>query len=575
MQTLFDLLGLFRQRILGCCLGLALFFVLLTLACGALGWAAAARAGSAPPDGFDVMLLLDHSNSMWSLNGLGSDPEMLRVAAANLFLSYLGADDPQRLHRAGVIHFGGTSELVVPLTPLDDANRAAIRQRIANPIPIPWTDPAAALALAAAELGAASSPQRRQAILLLSDGSPAWANATAAGMVTYRKRLQSQLEALGEAGVSVFVILLASPATDADPAIQEVWAPFWRQAVALTPRGAFFQAREAQELLGLYHQVVAGLTGGEVGRQIADEAVSGSAAFTFTITPDLARFTLVTWKSDPAVTLAVQAPQDQPLQNFTKNVRYAGQPGASHEEVWTVERPQAGVWTLTTAGAGRIAIWLDVQTLPLSPTPTATATPSATLSPSPTPTATATSMPRATPAPTRTPSPSATPTDTAVLAAPAIPPASSAGQRPLWRGPLLLILLPLIALAAFSLARRRPAAQLEGTLQPIAVPPGVTLPARIDLSAQARRQFSLGQGNKVDLSLSGWEGQAQLQAAEEEGETVVRLHVLAGEVCVGGQPTKERSLHDNDILAIGDYRFRFRRIGDARSSAARRRYQRL
>ncbi len=240
MQTLFDLLGLFRQRILGCCLAAFLFLLLLALACGAVGWMAASRADAAAPDGFDVMLLLDHSNSMWSLNGLGSDPEMLRVAAANLFLSYLGADDSQRLHRAGVIHFGGVSELVVPLTPLDDANRDAIRQRIAAPIPIPWTDPAAALALAAHELAAASSPGRRQAILLLSDGSPAWANATAAELAAYRQRLQSQMEALGGTGVSVFVVLLASPATDADPAIQEIWAPFWRQAVALTPRGAFF-----------------------------------------------------------------------------------------------------------------------------------------------------------------------------------------------------------------------------------------------------------------------------------------------------------------------------------------------
>ncbi len=323
-------------------------------------------------------------------------------------------------------------------------------------------------------------------------------------------------------------------------------------------------------MLDLYHQIVAGLTGGQVGRQFADEAVAGSRAFTFTIAPDLARFTLVVWKSDPAVTLAVRTPQDQPLQRSSQGARYAGQSGVSHEEVWMVERPPAGVWALSATGDGRIAAWLDIQLLPASPTPTVTATPSATFSP--TPTATVTSTPSVTP----TPSPGVIPTGTAVLALPAIPLADPAGQRPLWRGPLLLILVPLIALAGFGLARlsRRPSAQLEGMLQPIAVPPGAMPPARIDLSARPRRQFSLGQGGKVDLPLPGWQGQAQLRAEEEDGETVVRLYVLAGEVSVDGQPAQERTLHDNDTLTVGDYRFRFRRIGDVRSNVARRRYGR-
>lgn len=399
MQTLFDLFGLFRQRIFGCCLGAFLFLLLLALACGAVGWMAASRAAAAPPEGLDVMLLLDHSHSMWSLNGLGSDPELLRVAAANLVLSYLGVDDPRRQHRAGVIHFGGVSELVAPLTPLDDANRAAIRQRIADPVPIPWTDPAEALALAASELNAARLPGRRQAVLLLSDGAPAWAGATAADLSAYRQRLLAQIGEMGEAGVSVFAILLSGPATDADPDIQMVWAPFWRQAVALTPRGAFFQAREAQDLLGLYHQVAAGLTGGQVGRQIADEMVTGSGMVSFTVAPDLARLTLVTWKSDPALTLAVQMPPDGAVRAVTEAVRYAGQPGLSHEEVWTVARPTAGVWTLAAAGEGRIAVWLDVQALPASPTltmtttPTATASPTIASTPSATPRASATATP--------------------------------------------------------------------------------------------------------------------------------------------------------------------------------------
>ncbi|MCS7038663.1 MAG: hypothetical protein NZP34_03595, partial [Caldilineales bacterium] len=123
MHTVFALLGGWRQRLWGCCLLILIGLLLLGLSCGLGGWFLVSRAG-AETAGYDVLLVLDHSTSMWNLGGIGSDPELLRVAAADLFLSYLGVDDPRRQHRARVIHIGGKADQGVPQTPQEMATPA-------------------------------------------------------------------------------------------------------------------------------------------------------------------------------------------------------------------------------------------------------------------------------------------------------------------------------------------------------------------------------------------------------------------------------------------------------------------
>ncbi len=79
---------------------------------------------------------------MWDKGGIGSDPDLLRVEAANLFVAYQGVDTARPGNRLGVIHFGGSSQLIVPLTLLDSAEqRQKVRAAIANPRRMAWTDP--------------------------------------------------------------------------------------------------------------------------------------------------------------------------------------------------------------------------------------------------------------------------------------------------------------------------------------------------------------------------------------------------------------------------------------------------
>jgi Mg-chelatase subunit ChlD len=134
-----------------------------------------ASAQGTEPLPLDVLLLIDHSNSLWDKDGVGADPDLLRVQAANLFIAYLGVDTARTGNRLGIIHFGGSSELVVPLTPLDSAGRRqAIRAAIADPRRMDWTDPLEALQLAYETLfpPGQRDPARQPVAILLSDGKP-------------------------------------------------------------------------------------------------------------------------------------------------------------------------------------------------------------------------------------------------------------------------------------------------------------------------------------------------------------------------------------------------------------------
>ena len=141
-----------RRRVRRCCLtaGCGLGVVLLVLVLLILLLVLAGdRAFGQAPAGDGVMLLIDNSNSMYDLGGVGSDPDLLRIEAARLFTAYLGVDADEADHRLGVIFFGGEAELVVPLTPLrDDIRRAEIADLIAEPERMRWTDPNRALELA-------------------------------------------------------------------------------------------------------------------------------------------------------------------------------------------------------------------------------------------------------------------------------------------------------------------------------------------------------------------------------------------------------------------------------------------
>ncbi len=110
-------------------------------------------------EGLDIFLLMDSSGSMKK-----TDPQNYRKAAAKLFLSLLSQEE-----RVGIISFGESAQLLVPLTPNTEKNREKLLKGI-NQIGSHelLTNLYEAIRRGLAELK--PSPRNNRLLLLLSDG---------------------------------------------------------------------------------------------------------------------------------------------------------------------------------------------------------------------------------------------------------------------------------------------------------------------------------------------------------------------------------------------------------------------
>ncbi|MBP6470785.1 MAG: VWA domain-containing protein [Chloroflexi bacterium] len=494
---------------------------LLTLLLTPDGVSAAANVDSRP---LQVWLLIDNSNSMYDRGGLGSDPDLLRLDAARLFLTYLGVDEPGLLHQAGVIFFGSAAELVVPLTPLaDDAQRADLFAQIANPARLGWTDHLAALQLAQAEIEAADGRQGHPVIILLTDGKPELHDdLSPAAHADYLAALQAQSDRFQQAGVPLFLILLANETTDEDIEIAATWQPFWQTMSQATPPGRFYSARTAADLPDIYHDIVVALTGRESDGIVLSTAVTGETEAILPIPSGLAQLTLVVSKSDPAQEVTIQTAADEILTPDSPHVRRAGQNQGTLEEVWVIEQPPAGSWTVRITGPGEVTIWQDTKRLP--PTAVAPTAILATASPTRLPAQSRPTQTPATLAVTPAPGPTSAATHTALLIGPgmtptAVPPLVAVAPSPRRWTVWYLVGLGLAACGVGGLVwlrqARRP--RVSGSVRVLTA--NGRLPQTIDLDDRRQTVVTIGHP-PADIPLSG---------------SMMRLTIRPGLV-VGGVP---------------------------------------
>lgn len=341
---------------------LFLCLALCALAVFLVGRASAQGAEHLP---LDVLLLIDHSNSMWDKDGVGSDPDLLRVQAANLFIAYLGVDTARIGNRLGVIHFGGESVLVAPLMLLNSTGRRQdIRAAIADPHRLDWTDPLEALQLAYETLFPEPEdhrdPARQPVVILLTDGKPELFPALSPEeRATYVANLRVLVDRFRKQGCPIFTIALSNEATDADPEIQTVYRNMWQEIAARTPPAEYHEARTADDLLRIYHAIVARLTGAEPDAPVIETLVDGRAAETVTVETGLAQVTLVVLRSDPALEVRLLRPGGAPARPDDADVQHTGKTGVTREEVWAITNPRPGHWSLELQGHGTVLVWQD------------------------------------------------------------------------------------------------------------------------------------------------------------------------------------------------------------------------
>ena len=569
---------------------LVMIFLLALLIAGAIGFFLANRADAAAPpplldqynsepyDGYDIVLVVDQSPSMWECDGVGSDPEMLRVDAVRLFISYLGADSGDAVYRVGLVHFGSEAVEVAPLTNLADAaTRRQLAQAAEDPQPIAWTDPLAGLTKAQEMLASTGRATSRPVIVLLTDGEPAWPNDSHIQLSRYRQQLYQVAQDIGGRNGALFIIQLANPSTSCSQRVKANWLDLWKQMAAATSDGDLFTATEAADLLPAYHGVLKRLTGVAESVVLARSAqvpASTSLVIPVEVNDALASMTLVIWKEKPETQVVLRDPAGALVSGDAPGVTVTGDPGRSREAVWRVEHPAQGRWQVVLTGQGTVTVWQDRASLP-TPTPTATLTVTPTATPTVTPSATATATRTVTPSPTASETPAPTRTATATVAASATPtpvsvPRGDAGtdssrgatelpNRPRW--PLVLGLLVLAALGTgggLALKNRR-GPRLTGQLTPLSGPADQPLPLPWPLDGRPHRRVTLGR--KATWSawrLPGWDGQAQLRA---KGNGTTRFDLLRGTATVNNETVvRSVTLQDGDVITCGDYRIRYENL---------------
>jgi hypothetical protein len=536
------------------CLAFLIVAILLLMACCLLTLftrpvAAASLTPAPTPPPQAIILLIDNSNSMFEMGGVGSDPGLLRLDAARLFLSYLGVDEPDVAPQAGVIFFGSTAVTTIPLTPLTtDEQRAQLFAQIAAPTRMGWTDHLAALEMAQAQL-AAMKGEHRPAIILLTDGKPEWAQTpTEAEQAAYIAALQATSAELAEAGISLSIILLANEATAADTDIATLWQPLWQamsrgvSPYAPTPSGRFYVARTAAELPDIYHDLVVTLTGQQTAGKVLDTAVTHTATASLTVPPGLAQMSLVISKSSPTQTVTIQTADHVTLADDQPNVRRAS--GNGREEIWIIEQPQPGTWTLQLAGQGQVSVWQDYETaatptaapIPISPT-----FPAATLPATQSPAATATSLPAEMAAPIII--------DTAP---PATPTEETGGNLPRWPWLLLGLLLLGAGTAVFFRHQQVNQPTVAGMLRLLGnaqTDEGYTV---IDLDSLDKRSVVIGRA-PADIPLPGALAQAVIRPGAAIAVETYEMRIKGrGELWLKGRPlTGEATLFDAVVINFG------------------------
>lgn len=550
------------RRLFGCTTLLLIGLFLLLGLCLLALFARPAAAQQPNDSPLAVWLLIDNSNSMFDRDGVGSDPNLLRLDAARLFLSYLGVDDSDAQHQAGVIFFGSVAETAVPLTPLThETQRAALFAQLANPPRQGWTDPLSALDLAQTERNTLST-EYHTAVILLTDGKPEWSNTpTPEQLAAYRTALLTRSEVMADSNTALFIILLANTATDSDPEIATVWEPLWQQMSAATPAGGYFVARQATDLPGIYHDIVALLTGNSSEGVVYQTAVPPTGTeTTLTIPPGLSQLTLVISKADPAQTVELITADGQPLTEADPTVRQAGS-DQTPEEVWVIEQPTAGDWVLRIEGAGAITVWQDGK-----PAATQPKQPSATPQPQPAVTA-APTQERVAVAASPAPTPTAPAAATAIATVVAQPAAISSSPPPetnswgwLWAlGAGGALLAGVSTLLLVHQAGQRP--RLSGTLRLLNGARTADGQTVIELEPLRADTVRLGQP-PAEIPLPNATAQLTLSLGRALGDTnEILVRSSGGDPRLDGMPLmQERRLLDTAVLDLGGIQLRYENL---------------
>jgi hypothetical protein len=226
----------------------------------------------------DIIMVVDESETMWNK----TDVEGIRINTVNFLIDVLSSERSGSTHHLGIVAFG-TEPYVIPYTPLDSQTAAeelkeqyaAVHESIGAHKDREHTDVNLALRAALEMIEQQSDPNRKPAIILISDGQPTTPQVSEKkgreAIVTYLDETRSLLTPLGDHtyvdntcpsthGVPLYMISIGMDklTESSSPDFITLYREFWRDVSAKTG-GYYKEANRLQEMQGISTYIFAEL----------------------------------------------------------------------------------------------------------------------------------------------------------------------------------------------------------------------------------------------------------------------------------------------------------------------------
>jgi len=324
----------------------------------------------------DVIMLIDESETMWNT----TDTEGVRVNTVDFFIDMLSSEQSGAVHRLGVIAFG-TEPHVIPLTLLDGPlatavlkeQYAEVHQRIGTQKNEQHTDVNKALRAALEMIQQEHDPDRKLAVILVSDGQPTAPQVSEKigrdTVLTYLEETRGLMEQLVDypyedsicpspRGVPLHMVGIGIDKLEesSSPDFVATYGEFWQQASA-NAGGYYKQAGKVQEMQGIGTYIFSELLCTPATPSLA---VHSTQVLEYHVHESYFQILFtISGKENPDLTPRIFRPRDDgtaggiALEKDEDGVTW--QSNGIDYEVWSIKytEPWTGTWQVVLEGDGR------------------------------------------------------------------------------------------------------------------------------------------------------------------------------------------------------------------------------
>ena len=310
----------------------------------------------------DLIIAIDNSGSMYY--GPATDSGDLRIRAAELIITSLAADIYPRQTSISVVSFGSKSEILAPLTRLEEpGSRKLLIEKARQTRHDDNTNIIAALDDAYSELFESQNRTdgNAPAVILLTDGVPT-IDVNTNNYVTIPEEVQDRIDKISGKGALLFVILLRGGGNLEDNEIFEQWRQYWGTMAFDRKDFKYYETNQASDLEEIYNDIRNRLDniGTSSGRIEYDPA---SANEKIVFPPNLRQARLIVRKPDTNVDVELLLPDGNSGESL--NGQIAKDPTIGDLDgffkVYTLKQPAAGDWHLRITPATKVRYILDFQ----------------------------------------------------------------------------------------------------------------------------------------------------------------------------------------------------------------------